>query len=133
MTRNKWPREPRGSTMDGLGPDEFFESSRRRSCERKTHQLCAEVERTLVLLLAAESADVCLQDLYVEAVEPAPNASRLLVVLRPWSPDASHDLKAVLARLGEVNGYWRAQVAAAINRKKVPDLVFQVLPAGGAS
>ncbi len=132
MTRNKRPREPRGSTIDGLGPDDFFESSRRRACERKTHQLCAEVERTLVLLLAAESADDGLQGLYVEAVEPAPNASRLLVVLRPWSPAASGDLKAVLARLGEVKGYWRAQIAAAINRKKVPDLVFQVVPGGAA-
>jgi ribosome-binding factor A len=119
--------------MDGLGPDEFFESSRRRSCERKTQQLCAEVERTLAFLVAAESTDACLQGLYVEAVEPAPNASRLLVVLRPWSPAASRDLKVVLASLGEVKGYWRAQVAAAINRKKVPDLVFQVLPGGCAS
>ena len=133
MTRSKWPREPRGLTTDDLGPDDFFESSRRRSCERKTQQLCAEVERTLAFLLEAESADDCLQGFYVEAVEPAPNASRLLVVLRPWGLAINHDLKAVLARLGEVKGYWRAQVAAAINRKKVPDLVFQVLPAGGAS
>jgi ribosome-binding factor A len=113
--------------MDGLGPDEFFESARRKSCERKTHQLCAEVERTLAFLLAAESADACLHSLYVEVVEPAPNASRLLVVLRPWSPAASRDLKAVLISLGEIKGYWRSQIAAAINRKKVPDLVFQVL------
>jgi ribosome-binding factor A len=133
MTSNRKPRTFRGLTTHDHEPDVFFAASRRRSCERKTRQLCAQVERTLTFLLESETLDDDLQGLHVEAVEPAPNASRLLVVLRPLNAAASRDLAAVLASLATAKGYWRSQIAVAINRKKVPDLVFQVLPGGGAS
>jgi ribosome-binding factor A len=77
--------------------------------------------------METESADASLQGFYVDGVEPAPNASRLLVVLRQWDHARGFDLADILQRLAAAKGYWRSEVARAINRKKTPDLVFQVL------
>lgn len=133
MTGNGKPRTLRGLMTHDRETDVFDRASRRKCCERKTRQLCAQVERTLTFLLEGEALDNSLQGLLVEAIEPAPNASRLMVILRPWGPAASRDLGKVLASLAAAKGYWRSQIAAAINRKKVPDLVFQVLPWDGGS
>lgn len=130
MKRNMKARNDRALLLDDLEPDDFFASSREKSHDRKTRQLCAQVQRALTLLVEGESDDEGLQGLYVESVEPYPNAARLLVVLRQWDQGRALDLKTILARLAGVKGYWRAEVGHAVNRKKAPDLFFQVLLAG---
>lgn len=72
--------------------------------------------------------DDALAGLVVETVEPAPNASRLLVTLATADPATS--LPAVLAGLERARGRLRGEVAASISRKKLPDLVFRVARAG---
>jgi ribosome-binding factor A len=102
----------------------------RGSTPRKTLQLCSQVAETLLLVLA-ESADDVLRDLTVAAVEPLPGSNRLLVTLRPSVWAAKLETAQALLHLEQARGLLRSEVAAAICRRKVPDLLFRVVPAGG--
>lgn len=94
---------------------------------RKTLQLCKQVERALSLALAAEFNDPALRDLQVQSVEPAPNSGRLLVTvsLSP-SADPIHPAQ-VVTHLSRASGKLRCEIAAAIHRKKTPELAFCVV------
>lgn len=131
MTRRDRARPSRALRADDFARDYTTIESGNRAPDRKTGQLCAQVKRTLAFLLETECCDASLQGLYIEAVLPNPNAACLLVVLRPSDRRRPFDLKLVLRRLAALKGYWRAQIAAAIHRKKTPELVFQVLLEGG--
>ncbi|HWG46467.1 MAG TPA: hypothetical protein VN688_27140 [Gemmataceae bacterium] len=89
---------------------------------RKALQLCAQVERTLASVLAACGDDV-LRDLRVESVVPAPHAGRLLVTL---APTVAVETSQVMEHLEKARGKLRSESAAAINRRRAPDLVFRV-------
>jgi ribosome-binding factor A len=132
MTIKMKPRKGRALSAGDFEPDDIYFDSKRKSYDRKTGQLCAQVQRTLAFLLETECADDCLQGFYVESVTPHPNAARLLVVLRQWDHSRAFDLRMVLGRLAELKGYWRTEIGGAINRKKTPDLAFEVLLDGGA-
>lgn len=101
----------------------FFGSSRGE--DRKVKQLCREVHRVLTEVLSGEVSDTRIAGLLVDSVVPAPDASRLLVlVLLPREED---DAAAIHAGLDRLKGCLRAEIAAAIQRKRTPDLAFQVL------
>lgn len=95
---------------------------------RKTGQLCKEVSRTLACVLGA-SADAWLRSLALVAVEPAPDAARLLVIVCPPSAQPG-DVPQLLARLQAQRGLLRSEVAAALQRKRTPELAFHVALAG---
>lgn len=95
--------------------------SRNARNDRKVFQLCAQVKRSLAYALA-ESGDALTTELYVECVEPFPNASRLLV--RVHHKEASR--AEILERLDQKRGYLRSAVAASIHRKKTPELLFEL-------
>ena len=78
-------------------------------------------------MLSGECGDELLQSLHVVAVDPAPDASQLVVTVRAGSPGESLDPAEVLAHLNGVMGKLRCVVAAAITRKRAPRLVFRVL------
>lgn len=109
-----------GHSSDLQGHEEFHQKP-----DYKTAQLCKQALRALSQSLAGECGDPTLQNLIVESVRPAPDASRLLltVLATPQS-----DLTYVLQRLEQVKGLLRAAVASAIYRKKAPELMFLVLP-----
>lgn len=130
MKRNSRPREGRVLLAEDF--EDVFAVSRNKSIDRKTHQLCAQAQRSLAFLLEAECSDGDLQGLTVESVSPHPNASRLLVVLRQWDRSRILDFSAILKRLAEIKGYLRSELGTAINRKKTPDLVFEVLLEGAS-
>ena len=75
-------------------------------------------------VIPGEMADPLLQELSVEAVHPAPDATRLLVVLTATHPAV--EASEILERLEQVRGHIRAEVAAAVNRKRAPELAFQL-------
>ncbi len=108
---------------DQVDPREYFKE-RISKKQRKTLQLCKQVNRTLALALG-EFDDEVLQSLLVIGVEPAPNASQMLVVVQSDSPDATP--LVIRNRLQEIEGVLRTAVASAINRKKTPKLLFQVI------
>lgn len=95
--------------------------------DRKTLQLCSQVADALNYVLSGELDDDVLRNYYVERVEPAPSASRLLVSVSPLDRDDNTPMERVLKRLQEAAPTLRREVAASINRRKTPELSFIVV------
>jgi len=93
---------------------------------RKAKQLCRQVADTLDLVLG-DCRDDRLQALQVISVVPAPNSSRLLVTVSADLPGAEFDRQEILELLDQQTGRLRGEVAASINRKRVPALAFHVV------
>lgn len=117
---------------DGMNPKLFLRRHKRppplrepHPVHRKTLQLCSQVADTLNLVLSGECSDEFLQSLQVVAVRPAPNAAQLLVLVTSSPSDPALDPAKVLEHLAAANGRLRAEVAAAIVRRRAPKLVFQ--------
>jgi ribosome-binding factor A len=110
---------------DGADPKLFFRKRSEKKLNRKALQLCGEVSRTLQQVLAWELADDLLNLLRVEAVVPAPDSSRLLVTVSVTEA-AGIEPGQIMARLRAATGRLRTEIAAAVERRRVPDLAFQV-------
>jgi len=94
--------------------------------DRKTLQLCRQVQRALMLALAGECGDDLLRDVSVDSVDPAGGAGHLLVRV---NVPRDMQMLEVLARLNSRSGQLRAIVAGSICRKRVPMLSFIAIPA----
>jgi ribosome-binding factor A len=92
---------------------------------RKTRQLCKEVSRTLSCTLGA-SRDPLIRDLTVVSVEPAPDAARLLVTVCSMS-ETPIDSADLLLRLREARGRLRAEIAAVLQRRRTPEVIFRLV------
>lgn len=113
---------------DGVDPREFFKlRSHREKPDRKAQQLCRQVAETIDQILAGELGDAALNGLRVASAIPAPDASRMLVTLVATSDDGSFDRAAIEQKLAAVTGLLRSAVAAAITRRKAPNLSFVVI------
>lgn len=108
---------------DGVDPRKLFHKNQRKGNDHKTQQLCKQTAIAVGLAMAAETTESILRELHVVAVEPAPNASRLRVVV---SAGPAHELAPteVLAALERAAGRLRSEVAESIHRKRVPLLAF---------
>jgi len=95
-----------------------------RKTAHKNRQICKEVSRTLSCSLGA-SRDALIRDLAVVSVEPAPDAARLLVTVCSMS-ETSIDIADLLLRLRETRGRLRAEIAAVLQRRRTPDLIFRI-------
>lgn len=104
----------------------FRRGGSRQFTARKAQQLCRQVRETLNGLLSGECRDELLQSLYVESVAPAPDATQLLVTVQSLDPQSTVSAGEILERLCVATGWLRSEVAAAITRKKAPQLVFQM-------
>lgn len=91
-------------------------------------QLCKQVLLTLRAALSGEVSSALLRELEIEAVEPAPDATRVRVVVRAGEVVDRVGVERVLAELGAARGFLRVQIAGAISRKRVPQLMFVVGP-----
>jgi ribosome-binding factor A len=111
---------------DCVDPREYFRPTASSGRQRKTRQLCSQIAQALALILSSEFDNDLLLGLTVLAVEPAPNESQLLVTLQSDAAQP-HEREAVLARLVQATGFLRAGVAAAITRKRAPQLIFRVI------
>ncbi len=92
---------------------------------RKALQLCRQVQKALSYALG-DCDDDLLAGLYVESVEPAPNEKHLMVTVSPLDADISPE--DVLVHLHHALGKLRSDVAASINRRRVPELSFRCIP-----
>lgn len=113
---------------DGIDPRYLRRGHGERGPGRKTMQLCSQVRDALSAALAG-CRNASLRDLEVAAVTPA-GGGRLLVTLRLAPSAGAGDLAALQAlqqHLAGAHGLLRSEVAAAVHRRKAPDLVFQVL------
>ncbi len=106
-------------SCDWAGP------SQTTAANRKALQLCRQIERTLHLALGGLS-DPVLNDLLVVEVRPFPDSTRLLVTVCSATGDALEPA-TVLQHVDRASGRMRESVAAAVHRKKLPELIFQVV------
>jgi ribosome-binding factor A len=112
---------------DGADPKLFFGKPSRKKTNRKALQLCSQIEQTLAVILSWESGSELLRNLVVEAVEPAPDSTRVLVSVslavaaEPFGP------RQALTGLHRSAAWLRTEIAAAIHRKRVPQLVFRIV------
>src|SRR5207244_650002 len=81
---------------DGTDPRIFFRKSSRKKTNRKALQLCGQIAQTISAVLAWESGDDLLRSLIVEAVEPAPDSTRVLVIVSFVSPAPVADIGQIL-------------------------------------
>jgi len=131
--RNRRPKgsadfeDPDFAQALGGGSSDRFSSG--RQAERKARQFCRQVQRALNLALADRHSDDGLNDLFVEDVSPAPDCGHLLVhVVVP----AQRPVAEALAALRQDAPRLRSEVAAAITRKRAPELSFvPAVPDGG--
>jgi ribosome-binding factor A len=89
----------------------------------KDMQVCRQVFDALTYALA-ELDDPLIDELVLTSVVPAPSAARVQITLSPARPDL--DVDEALARLRDVAPELRAEVAAEISRRRVPELVFRI-------
>jgi len=117
-----------------IGPDDGQDPRRSRSTQsqvrssRKTWQLCAQVRRALESGLTEGTSHSLLQSAYVGAVDPAPDATQLLVTIYVRESASMKQLQDLQTLLSQHQGRLRAVVAAAITRRKMPTLKLRVLP-----
>jgi ribosome-binding factor A len=107
--------------LSPAGRDSFVDAMK---ADVRTLRLCRQAAQALRTTLSGECADEVLQDLEVASVDPAPEGAVLVVgvVAGGRSP------VEVLDRLERAKGLLRSAVARAISRKRVPDLLFRILP-----
>lgn len=107
---------------DGIDPRHMPRRPQGKVSNRKALQLCRQVERVLSFALEGD----ILRDLTVASVVPAPDSSRLLatVVFHGAEPVGAAE---IVAALKEQHARLRAAIAAAIHRKKTPELAYQVV------
>jgi ribosome-binding factor A len=96
--------------------------------DRHTLQLCSQVAETLHLLFL-DSEDDDLRDLMLLEVVPLAGAGTLLVRVS-YPVRKPGDVARVQHKLSEAAKAIRAEVTAAITRRRAPELAFQVVPAG---
>lgn len=136
-------KRPRRSRASGASDDALFRrallgesssSDQRKfnpSEDRKTLQLCRQVQRALSLALAGECADDLLRDAYVDSVLPMGGPGQLLVrVIAPADPAVTH--VEISTKLEALTPRLRAIVAREICRKRVPTLSFVIVPPAAA-
>lgn len=109
---------------DGVDP-RSLRASTGREFGRKQMQLCRQAQRTLAEALAA-CGDELLLELEVVGVAPAAGPGRLLVTVRPSPAAPPRDLGEYERRLARALGFLRNEVAAAVHRRKAPELVARV-------
>lgn len=110
------------------GPPEHrrAESRDEHSDDRKTMQLCAQVRRALHGVIPLPGS-AFFDGFVVETVEPAPDVSRLRVVISvPLS--CAHSVASIRGRLSGMAGFVRSEIAPQISRKRVPLLTFTFVP-----
>jgi ribosome-binding factor A len=111
---------------DGLDPRFDRPDEAGKVKNRKALQLCGQVAETLALVLA-DSGDAVLQNLLVQSVRPWPTSARVLVTVTP-AAGYGVDAQTVAAHLEAARQRLRTEVAAAVHRRKVPELLFRVAP-----
>lgn len=117
---------------DGVNPREFFKSGRGpRKQDHKAKQLCRQAAETLDQILSGETGDPRLACLRVVSVQPAPDASRLLVTVMADCANDDFCRQKSEERLQASAGRLRTAVATAITRRKAPTLAFVVLGSDG--
>lgn len=107
--------------------------TRNRSIQnRQRARISREVEEVVSLALGA-SADPRLRDLIVHSVAPGAEGGKMVVRVVLSKVGTFEDIEAAYEALGQARTWLRQQLAVDINRKRTPDLEFQVFPSWEAA
>jgi len=109
---------------DGLDPREWNQEERRPVRNRKAMQLCRQIAEALNLAFAG-CGDPLLNDLLVTDVRPFPDSTRVLVTVQSATKTVVEEA-LTLERLQQAYGFLRTAVAAAIHRRRTPELLFRL-------
>lgn len=112
---------------DAIDPRHYFYNKRKSKDKfRKSFQLCRQVADTLHLTLTDGVPE--LEGLSVIDVVPAPDSRRMLVILAMDASIATSasSVENVMAILQLNIPRLRSEIARSINRKKTPQLIFEV-------
>ena len=117
---------------DAIGPRHYFYNKRKHNKKhRKVFQLCRQVSDTLHMVLSDGSP--LLDGLSVVDVVPAPDSRRMLVILgldKAVKIESATDVEAIMAELQLQTPRLRAEISRTINRRKTPQLVFEISKIG---
>ena len=122
-----------GELRDGDGIDPRLENKARqiKTLRGKPNyavlRLGEQIHNTLVETLG-QSPDSLLASFSVGAVEPSASGTTFVVQVYSNDPSLEYDMDEVKALLKASKSTLRSEVARAVNRKKVPDFRFEVLP-----
>lgn len=135
MSRHRPSQRDIESLCQGVGPEDgvdprYLRPSTGREVGRKQRQLCRQVERALTEALAA-CGDEALLELEVVSVTPAVGPGRLLMTLRPSGTAPPREAGFHERRVAAALGFLRGEVAAAVHRRKAPELVARVVARPG--
>lgn len=115
---------------DGADVRKFFSREvKKPDATRPLRRLQASVMRCVTDVLMGELRDPLLRDLVVDGVVPAPDASRFRVTV---VVDDARNREDVEEALRGAEPVFRAALAAALQRKRTPRVVFSVEKRGDA-
>lgn len=117
------PPSKRPRFDDGADASPDFRNSGRRIKTHKLQQLCTQVRRALELALLGELHDPIFAHCEIEDVRPGTDAGILRVLI---SYEEAACPEQVLLALQQAHGLLRAEVARAIHRKRIPEMVFEL-------
>lgn len=125
MTRKNYgrPRSARTAPAPQDLADALFGEVTEDRPDRKLDPFLAQIADAIAMALAT-ARDPVLQDLTVATVEPRRGSASVRVVLHA-APGV--ELAIAAEHAARAVGYLRAEVAAAIQRKRTPDLVVEVI------
>ena len=113
---------------DAIDPRHYFYNKRKHNRKyRKVFQLCRQVADTLQMVLT--DGNETLDGLTLVDVVPAPDSRRMLVILGldpGVSVKAGSEVELIMEQLQQETPRLRAEIARTINRKKTPNLVFEI-------
>ena len=96
-------------------------SSTDRKVQRKTQQLCRQVQRALNLALASGGSQLQGFEIFVEEVSPAPDCGHLLAHI---VVSEGRLMSEAMTWLRQNQPRLRTEVAMSIARKRAPELAF---------
>ncbi len=115
---------------DGIDPRTLFRREERSWSRTRDRRLCGQVAEALSLALGELAGNAWTDGLSIVSVEPAPDSSRLKVSVEYAGRDAD-DTRAAFAQLRGLGAHLRWEVGAAISRRRVPELVFELASVPG--
>lgn len=119
-----------------LGPEDGIPSKILKKSEapssgrtdKSARRLARAAERQLTLALQDARGDPVLGDLAIAGVDAVGDGTYLRVQVVPCNPTDPPPRERVLAALGQAAGWLRTELAAAVRRRRVPQLVFDYVP-----
>ncbi len=112
---------------DAVDPRHYFYNKRSGKDKfRKAFQLCRQVSETLQMVLTGD--DPMLDGLTIVDVVPAPDSRRMLVIvgLDAASVESASQMQEIHQQLSRHVPRLRGEIARSINRRKTPQLVFEI-------